>query len=288
MGNPARRAVAIGLAWLAALTVMSGAGARSLAERAPVAPSPAPSLADPVACPGCWHPAIQVSWQWQLRSPPKPADLLDVRMYDVDVFESSASLVDAMHARGIKAVCYLSAGAWEGFRPDADRFPEEVLGDDNGWPGERWLDIRRLDVLGPIMRARLDRCEHKGFDGVEFDNVDGYANDTGFPLTGADQLRFNVFLANQAHRRGLTTFLKNDLGQIGKLLPYFDAALNEQCHQYHECGTLDAFVEAGKPVFGVEYELETSRFCPAANAHDFNFLRKRLALGVWRRPCRGG
>ena len=43
--------------------------------------------------------------------------------------------------------------------------------------------------------------------------VDGYANDTGFPLTGADQLRFNVMLANEAHRRSLSALLKNDLAR---------------------------------------------------------------------------
>ena len=136
------------------------------------------------------------------------------------------------------------------------------------------------------MERRLDICARKGFDGVEFDNVDGYANDTGFPLSGSDQLRYNVFLANAAHRRNLTTLLKNDLGQIRALLPYFDAALNEQCHQYEECGRLDAFVGAGKAVFGVEYRLGAAEFCPAANVHDFNFLRKRFALGAWRVACR--
>jgi hypothetical protein len=111
-----------------------------------------------------------------------------------------------------------------------------VLGRSNGWPGEKWLDIRKVGILGPIMKARLDMCDAKGFDAVEFDNVDGYQNHTGFKLTGADQLKYDVFLANQAHRRGMSAVLKNDLGQIAKLLPYFDFALNEQCHQYHECG----------------------------------------------------
>jgi hypothetical protein len=41
-----------------------------------------------------------------------------------------------------------------------------------GWAGERWLDVRRLDLLGPILERRLDVCQAKGFDGVEFDNVD--------------------------------------------------------------------------------------------------------------------
>ena len=92
--------------------------------------------------------------------------------------------------------------------------PSSVLGKSNGWPGERWLDIRDLATLGPIMQARLDRCARKGFDAVEFDNVDGYQNRTGFPLSGKDQLRYNVFLANQAHTRGMSAFLKNDIDQV--------------------------------------------------------------------------
>jgi hypothetical protein len=50
----------------------------------------------------------------------------------------------------------------------------------------------------------LDRCLGKGFDGVDFDNVDGYANATGFELDGDDQLRFDAWLARAAHRRGLS------------------------------------------------------------------------------------
>ena len=241
----------------------------------------------PVPCPGCWSPHLRLSWQWQLQNPPAAGALLDLRMYDVDGFDTTARLIDAMHAQGTKAVCYISAGSWEDWRPDAADFPKVVLGKSNGWPGEKWLDVRRLDLLSPIMKARMSICRRKGFDAIEFDNVDGYQNDTGFPLSGPDQLRYDVFLANQAHRRGLTAFLKNDLGQINQLLPYFDAALNEQCFQYSECGKLVAFVDAGKPVFGVEYRLASGDFCPKANANDFNFLKKKLALDAWRVPCRG-
>ena len=244
-------------------------------------------IADPVACAGCWHPALKVSWQWQLQDPPKASALLGVKMYDVDGFEASRTLVSRMHAKGIKAVCYISAGSWERYRPDASDFPASVLGRSNGWPGERWLDIRKRRVLKPIMRARMNMCRRKGFDAVEFDNVDGYQNATGFPLTSIDQLRYNVFLANAAHGRGLSAFLKNDLGQIQRLLPYFDAALNEQCFQYSECRALTRFMKAGKPVFNVEYKLDRSRFCDKANARNFNSLKKRLALDAWRRPCRG-
>lgn len=258
-----------------------------LPAQAGVRPGASARVAVPIACPGCWHPGRKVSWQWQLSSPPKASALLSVQMYDVDGFETTKTLVHKMHAKGIKAVCYLSAGSWEKWRPDAKKFPASVLGRSNGWPGERWLDIRKLSVLAPIMRARVRMCARKGFDAVEWDNVDGYENATGFPLTGAEQLRYNVFLANAAHRRGMSVLLKNDLGQIPKLLRYFDGALNEQCFQYHECGALRRFVQSGKPVFNVEYKLAASAFCPKANARNFNSLKKRLSLDAWRVPCRG-
>jgi hypothetical protein len=254
---------------------------------ATAAPAASAALPAPLDCPGCWHPPLVTSWQWQLSEPPRIASLLDVDMYDVDGFEAPARLVTAMHKRSIAAVCYVSAGTWENWRPDASDFPKRVLGRSNGWPGERWLDIRAVRVLAPIMRARIAMCDRKGFDAVEFDNVDGYQNRTGFPLTGAAQRRFDVFLANAAHRRGLSALLKNDLGQIGTLVSYFDAALNEQCFQYRECGALSTFVDAGKPVFQVEYKLDASTFCSKANAKNFNALRKRLPLGAWRLPCRG-
>ncbi|HLB38896.1 MAG TPA: endo alpha-1,4 polygalactosaminidase [Actinomycetota bacterium] len=275
-----------GLAWiLSCLVTLAGVGVGGSAAASEVR-QPA-RLASPVSCPGCWHPALKVSWQWQLQNPPAASALLDVKMYDVDGFDASKALIAAMHTRGIKAVCYVSGGSWEDWRPDAGDFPASVLGRSNGWPGEKWLDIRRLYALGPIMKARLDMCRAKGFDAVEFDNVDGYQNATGFPLTGADQLRYNIFLANAAHARGLSAFLKNDIDQVAKLLPYFDAELNEQCFQYAECAKLKPFVQAGKPVFTVEYKLTTSQFCSKANAMNFNSLKKKLPLDAWRVPCRG-
>ncbi|MDY6972234.1 MAG: endo alpha-1,4 polygalactosaminidase [Thermodesulfobacteriota bacterium] len=127
-----------------------------------------------------------------------------------------------------------------------------------GWPDERQLDIRRLYLLGPILKSRLGLALRKGCDGVEPDNGDGYTNSTGFPLTFQDQLNFNIWLADEAHARSLPIGLKNDLGQINELLCYYDWALNEQCFQYNEWYLPVPFVNAGKAVFGVEYELANS------------------------------
>jgi hypothetical protein len=238
----------------------------------------------PTAPDGIWRPALVTSWQWQLTMPVDQS--VDVVMYDIDLFTNSADVVAALRARGRKVICYMSAGTYENWRPDADRFPRDVLGGGLNWRGENWLDVRRLDVLGPIMEARLDLCRAKGFDGVEPDNVDGYANRTGFPLGPDDQLRYNVFLANAAHARGLSVGLKNDVRQVEELLPYFDWALSEQCFEYRVCRTLLPFIAAGKAVFEVEYELDAEEFCPQANAMNFNAMVKDYRLDEDREPCR--
>jgi hypothetical protein len=232
-----------------------------------------------------WRPAPGTTWQWQLTDLPVDQNY-EVEMYDLDLFENDATVVAALHAAGRVTVCYLNAGGWEEWRPDADRFPSELLGQPlDEWPGERWLDIRQLDALAPILAERLDLCQEKGFDGVEPDNVDGYSNDTGFALSYDDQLQFNRWLSEQAHARGLSIGLKNDLDQIEPLLDDFDWALNEECFYYEECEGLRLFIEAGKAVFHVEYELETGEFCDRATEMQFSSMVKRWELDAWAEPC---
>lgn len=124
-----------------------------------------------------------------------------------------------------------------------------------------------------------------GFDGLEPDNIDGFLNDTGFPLPYDDQLEYNIWLAEAAHARGLSIALKNDMDQIPDLLAHFDWALNEECFQFEECETLLPFIEAGKAVFNVEYDLETGEFCAEAKRLEFNSMKKNLDLDAWREPC---
>ncbi|MER7313403.1 MULTISPECIES: endo alpha-1,4 polygalactosaminidase [Streptomyces] len=230
-----------------------------------------------------WRPRPGTAWQWQLDGRVDPS--VNVPVYDIDGFENSAADVARLHADGRKVICYLNAGAWEDFRPDQKSFPPSVLGRTNGWDGERWLDIRRLDVLRPIMERRVDMCRTKGFDAVEPDLLEGYANKTGFPLSGADQVAYNRMIADIVHERGMSVGLKNDLAQIPQLVRHFDFAVNEECAQYGECERLKPFVAAGKAVFHVEYEERTEDFCAEARALKLSSMRKRLDLDVWRDPC---
>jgi hypothetical protein len=79
--------------------------------------------------------------------------------------------------------------------------------------------------------------------------------------------------------------LKNDLEQISELLPYFDWILNEECFTYQECNLLLPFIQAGKPVFVIEYESLQQEFCPLANQMGFNAIRKNWELDAYRVDC---
>jgi hypothetical protein len=231
-----------------------------------------------------WVPAQRTTWQWQLSGALDQS--LRADMYDVDLFDTPASTVATLHGQGRRVTCYIDAGSYEPGRPDSESFPASVLGSGlESWPGEKWLDVRQIDTLAPIMRKRLDLCKSKGFDAVEADNVDGYSNSSGFPLSADDQLRYNRFLASETHARGLSIGLKNDFDQVAQLQPDFDFAISEQCYEYDECGALKPFTAAGKAVFEVEYSGDPSSYCSQANRAGFMAMQKRMSLDAWRQSC---
>ncbi len=236
------------------------------------------------AQPGWWTPPPKLTWYWQLQGTVKMGE--PVAAYDIDGFENSAATVAQLHAEGRKVICYIDVGTAEDFRPDYHEFPASVLGRKNGWPGERWLDIRALEVIEPIMAARFQMCAEKGFDAVEPDNIEAFSNKSGFPVTAQQQIAFNEWVAQEVHSLGMAVLQKNDGEQTPALAPYFDGALSEQCNQYDECADFDPYLEAGKPVLNAEYKLKTARFCEADNTAGITGARFNLALNGRRfEPC---
>jgi hypothetical protein len=233
-----------------------------------------------------WTPSSKepVHFHWQLSDVFKyPADVIPgdgAIVYDIDGQTNDAATVASLHALGsnVKVICYVDVGTWEDYRPDASSFPASVLGDNNGWPGEKWLDIRQQSILLPIMQARLeDWCLAKGFDAVEPDNLDGWQNKTGFPLTKAENLSYDLAIASMAHSLGLSVGLKNLAEQAPSLEPDFDWALDEQCFQYDECSYFEkSFIADGKAVFDVEYHQAPN--CTSATASFLNAQRRDLNL----------
>jgi hypothetical protein len=159
----------------------------------------------------------------------------------------------------------------------------------SGWD-ERWLDIRNISLLAPIMTARIDKAVEKGCDAIEPDNMDAWVNrkEVKKPITAAHQLAYNKFIAQTAHDRNISVGLKNDIEQLDQLVDFFDFAVNEQCFEFNECDAYQTFTNAqtDKAVFGVEYKGKPSVFCPKAIAQKLSFQKKKmLSLKQWRIGC---
>lgn len=233
-----------------------------------------------------WYkPTPLTTWQWQLQGTLNTS--YNVEMYDIDLFDTDSSKIAELQGQGRKVICYFSGGTYEDWRSDESLFPLTVRGNslaDDGWLGERWLDIRSPTVKN-IMVQRLQLAKNKGCDGVEPDNVDGYTNNPGFPLTYSDQIEYNKFLATEAHALGLSIGLKNDLDQIKDLVNDFDFAVNEECHFYEECeysDQLNLFIDQGKAVFNAEYTFREgdnlATVCAKSNSLSFSTLVLPLSL----------
>ena len=235
-----------------------------------------------------WRPGPGLSWQWQLSEPPVDASI-DADVYDIDIFDNDASVVADLHAKGRKVIGYINVGSWEDWRPDKAQCPPEVLGKAyEGWPGEKWLDIRRLALLAPILRARFDLCKARGFDAVEPDNMEIHSNGSGFPITYEDQLKYALWLADEAHQRGLAIGIKNAADQVKDLVDHFDFAITEDYFFYGMQEKMLPCIEAGKPVFAAEYDdtgVDFAAACKKAREIGYSIIQKHRILTAYRVTC---
>jgi hypothetical protein len=228
---------------------------------------------------------IPPSWHIQFNPTPlTPAG--DVDYWNLDLFDVPSETMQNLSSQGVFVMCYFSAGSFEDWRLDASQFPPYCLGNSNGWPGERWLDIRCPEVR-EIMKSRIDLGISKRCDGFDPDNMDAYGNNNGLNLTEQDAIDYYNFLADYIHSQGKKIGLKNALTIIDDVLHNMDWAINEQCFQYNECSYLTPVVNAGKPVFNIEYggQAKANKVCPQANALGFSTLIKKTSLNEFEISC---
>jgi hypothetical protein len=161
---------------------------------------------------------------------------------------------------GLYNICYVN-----GFQtqPGQDwpvdlllRGPDGAPLADPGWPDEYLLDIgsdaTREGNLARVW-ATLQLCADKGFDAVEFDNLDSYTR-SGGALDLSDALAFARLLVEAADEFGLPAGQKNtaELGTRGRDRAGFTFAVTEECHRWNECAAFTAVYGADQ-VIGIEY-----------------------------------
>jgi len=231
------------------------------------------TLPPPAACgAGCWAPphldsgGQPMRWDWQIGrvTPLERTGARAVDIYDIDGFLTTPSDLTTLHTAWPaatlphpRAVCYLDL-AWEDYRPDATpgtAFPARTLGHVYyGYPEERWVDFRQLHALRPMLQARIGMCAEKGFDAVEFDDIDSFdpPSETGFALTPGDAQNYLAYADNLAHRMGMSVLWKNSplLSWWGRR--YSDGAVLEECYPYRQCTSKQL---AGTSAYGIRCTL---------------------------------
>jgi hypothetical protein len=233
-------------------------------------------------------------------------------LMDVDGFNISASKITNLKAAGVYTVCYLDVGSYEDGRPDSSLYPAYLkIFKDVQW-NEWFLDVK--DVFRPIqpagtqlvnnqwvdasgkplvsaptagalallLEARFKMCADKGFDSLEPDNLQNDENAGGL-ITVQQQIDFNGWVADTAHKYNLAVFQKNGPDKIllkdktGKMMvEKFDGILNEECQQFTECAPLAEYVKRGKLALNTEYSQTLN--CTTSNTYTINSIKRDLGL----------
>ncbi len=227
------------------------------------------------------------SWDWQLTA---PVDLKrPVAVMDLHPDLVSKADVEGLKSQGVETVCYVSVGTVEKTSPDKTSFPASIIGRTyEDWPEERFLDIRRFDVLLPLMRRRFERCKALGFDAIEADNMDVHENESGFDLSRDDGVAYIKALAETAHELGLKIGQKNVPDLTSVLVETLDFAITESCYQDDWCEAVTAYVRAGKPVFDAEYTdrpIDFASACEQADSLKLSMILKDRDLTAPRSTC---
>ncbi|KAF2429062.1 endo alpha-1,4 polygalactosaminidase [Tothia fuscella] len=242
-----------------------------------------------------WQPSAAANEKWQIilsstLSMGAPLSPNAATVWDLDLFETDASTIASLKARGKTVMCYFSSGTSEANRPDLNRLSSYDYGAGlPDWPGERWLDLRSERVWS-VMLGRIQLAAQKGCDAIDPDNIDGYSNESGGgfspPLSTSDSIRFLNRMASAADSLGMSIGLKNAMDILDSVADNIQFAVNEECIAIGECDVYNKFIGSGKPVYHIEYgsAYEASRFC--SNGY-LNTVVKRLSLDGWVHYCDG-
>lgn len=105
-------------------------------------------------------------------------------------------------------------------------------------------------------------------------------------------------MATQAASHNMAIGLKNALAIIPDVVDVVQFAVNEECANWTECSEVQPFIEAGKPVFHIEYPDDAgnegglsasvrAKYCDAEGTDGFSTVLKTYDLNGWVQYCDG-
>ena len=176
------------------------------------------------------------------------------------------------------SICYVNAFQTQADEPGTDRpdersnWPQRLvlseLGDDPNWGGEYLVDISTANKrrrAADWVDQMIDGCARKGYEAVEYDNLDSWTRFHGTPLEDrvpfgkGEALAYAEVLAKRAHAEGLAVGQKNtaDVTRQQSRDVGFDFAIAEEFARYDECGRYRHV--HGDRVIAIEYRREDFR-----------------------------
>ncbi|MFM2417249.1 MAG: hypothetical protein RL385_1972 [Pseudomonadota bacterium] len=253
----------------------------SVASDAGVARDGGVGAAQDAASPYLIRPGLRL--QYQLTGAFDPEAAADV--FVIDLFETKRTDIERLHALGRVAVAYVAAGSYESWRPDVDALPEATIGNAlSRYPEEAWLDVRHPSVR-QLLVGRLTLAVDKGFDGVLLASLDAYRANSGHDLSAADQLAYNVWLAQRADQVGLAAGISSDWEQADSLAEHFGFALDVGCIADGQCAALMPYVRRGRAVFDIETDGDSAAVCAEARTLNFPVALKHAQFDGWLEHC---
>jgi hypothetical protein len=194
------------------------------------------------------------------------------------------------------SICYVNAFQTQDDeagvqRPDErSNWPRDLvlrdLGDDPNWGGEYLVDIStpaRRRRAARHLQPMIQTCARKGFEAVEYDNLDSWTRFDGTPR--ADDVPFGKrqaityasLLVRRAHALGLAVGQKNTpqlTRRQSRRRISFDFAIAEECGRFAECRRYRALF--GSRVLAIEYRRrDFRRACRSVGASLSVILRDR-------------
>lgn len=104
----------------------------------------------------------------------KLKQLFNYKLVVIDFQEFKKADIDKLHAKGIKVYTYLNIGSIENWRSYWKTYKKYALGNYDGWPGEKWIDVSKTAWQKYITGTLAPKLKNMGADGFFIDNADVY------------------------------------------------------------------------------------------------------------------